>query len=47
MAHTDLGREVIVKFQEALAGFGVAEKKPQLDGRYMSIIISPVKQDKK
>ena len=47
MAHTDLGREVILKFQEALTGFGVAEKKPQLDGRYMSIIISPVKQDKK
>ena len=47
MAHTDLGREVIVRFQDALAGFGVAEKKPQLDGRYMSITISPVKQDKK
>ena len=47
MAHTDLGREVIIRFQDALAGFGVAEKKPQLDGRYMSITISPVKQDKK
>ena len=47
MAHTDLGREVILKFQEALSGYGVAEKKPQLDGRYMSIVISPVKQDKK
>ena len=47
MAHTDLGREVILKFQEALAGHGTAEKKPQLEGRYMSIIISPVKQDKK
>ena len=47
MAHTDLGREVILKFQEALSGFGAAEKKPQLDGRYMSITISPVKQDKK
>ena len=47
MAHTDLGKEVILKFQEALSGYGVAEKKPQLDGRYMSIVISPVKQDKK
>ena len=47
MAHTELGREVILKFQEALVGFGSAEKKPQLDGRYMSIILSPVKQDKK
>ena len=47
MAHMELGREVIQKFEEALAGVGAAEKKPQLDGRYMSIIISPVKQDKK
>ena len=47
MAHTDLGRDVILKFIEALTGFGTTEKKPQLDGRYMSIIINPVKQDKK
>ena len=47
MAHTELGREVITKFQEALAGFGFSEKKPSLDGRYMSIVLSPVKQDKK
>ena len=47
MAHTDLGRDVILKFQEALVGIGNAEKKPVLEGRYMSIILSPVKQDKK
>ena len=47
MAHQDLGREVIQKFQQALEGYGIAEKKPQLEGRYMSVIISPVKQDKK
>ena len=47
MAHTDLGRDVILKFQEALAGVGNAEKKPQLEGRYMSILLSPVKHDKK
>ena len=47
MAHMDLGREVIGKFEEALRGVGAAEKKPVLDGRYMSIVISPVKQDKK
>ncbi len=47
MAHTDLGREVIMKFMESLAGVGASEKKPQLDGRYMSVILSPVKQDKK
>ena len=31
MTHTDLGREVILKFQEALAGVGSAEKKPVLE----------------
>ena len=47
MAHMELGREVILKFEEALEGIGVAEKKPVLEGRFMSIIVSPVKQDKK
>ena len=47
MTHTELGREVILKFQESLSGVGAAEKKPILEGRYMSIVLSPVKQDKK
>ena len=47
MTHTELGKEVILKFQESLAGIGNAEKKPVLEGRYMSIVLSPVKQDKK
>ncbi|MBQ7333146.1 MAG: translation initiation factor IF-3 [Clostridia bacterium] len=47
MAHQDLGREVIAKFEEACQGFGVAEKKPILEGRFMSIILSPVKPEKK
>ena len=47
MAHTELGRDVILSFQSALEGHGFSEKKPSLDGRYMSIVISPVKQEKK
>ena len=47
MSHMELGRDVIAKFEEALKGFGVAEKKPVLDGRYMSIVIAPVKNEKK
>jgi len=47
MSHMDLGREVIAKFEEACREVGVAEKKPVLDGRFMSIILAPVKQDKK
>ena len=47
MSHTELGREVITRFEEACREAGVAEKKPVLDGRFMSIILSPVKQEKK
>ena len=47
MTHTELGREVILKFQEALAGVGSAEKKPVLEGRYMSVVISPLKASTK
>ena len=47
MAHMELGREVILKFEEALEGVGQAEKKPVLEGRYMSIVVAPVKADKK
>ena len=47
MSHMELGRDVITKFQEALSEVGSAEKKPSLDGRFMSIVISPVKSEKK
>ena len=47
MSHMELGREVIEKFVEACQGFGACEKKPSLDGRFMSVTISPVKQEKK
>ena len=46
MSHMDLGREVIEKFEEACRDAGVAEKKPVLEGRFMSIILSPVKPEK-
>jgi translation initiation factor IF-3 len=47
MSHTELGREVIMRFEEACREAGTAEKKPVLDGRFMSIILSPVKPEKK
>ncbi len=47
MSHMELGREVIERFVTAFESVGAAEKKPVLEGRYMSVIISPVKQDKK
>ncbi len=47
MSHMELGKEVIEKFEAALEGVGKSEKKPALEGRFMSIILSPVKSDKK
>ncbi len=47
MSHMELGRDVIAKFEDACRDAGVAEKKPILEGRFMSIILSPVKSDKK
>ena len=46
MSHMELGREVIEKFQAALVGVGASEKKPSLEGRFMSIVLSPVKPEK-
>jgi translation initiation factor IF-3 len=47
MSHMELGKEVIDKFEQACAEFGSAEKKPILEGRFLSIIIAPLKPDKK
>lgn len=43
MTHQENGREVIAKFQEACADAGSADKKPVLEGRFMSVILSPLK----
>ena len=47
MTHLDLGREILEKFEEACAEIGNAEKKPMLEGRFMSMILAPLKADKK
>ena len=47
MTHMELGREVIEKFCEALAECGNAEKKPILEGRFMSVVLAPLKPEKK
>ncbi len=43
MAHIALGRETIEKFEQACAGAGTADKRPALDGRVMSVVLSPIK----
>lgn len=43
IAHQDLGRNVIVKFAEALSEVGVIEQAPKLEGRSMSLVVAPKK----
>ena len=47
MTHMELGKEVLEKFQAACAEVGAAEKGAVLEGRYMSVVISPLKSSTK
>lgn len=47
MSHLEIGREILGKFETACADVGTVEKRPVLDGRFMSMIINPTKQPAK
>ena len=49
MAHTDIGRGLLLKFAEDCTEVATLDKDPKLDGRHMSIFLSPriVKEVKK
>ena len=44
MAHQALGAEIMEKFRVACEELGAVDKKPVLDGRMLSMVISPVKK---
>ena len=44
MAHTELGRDVLVRFAEALSNVADVEQKPILEGRNMTMILMPKKE---
>jgi len=41
MAHTDIGQNLLLKFAEDCAEVAVMDKQPKLEGRHMSIFLSP------
>ena len=41
MAHTEIGRDLLTKFAEQCAETATLEKSPKLEGRMMSIFLSP------
>ena len=43
MSHQSIGQEVLEKFRQACAEVGTVEKKPVMDGRFLSMVITPVK----
>ena len=46
MAHADMGRAVIDRFVEACSDVGTTDKAPILEGRFLSVIIAPMKSAK-
>ncbi len=43
IAHVDLGKKLLMRFVEDLAGAGTVEGQPRLEGRFAHVLISPVK----
>ena len=41
MAHTDIGKDLLVRFAEQCAEVATLDKEPKLEGRSMSILLSP------
>lgn len=47
MAHTELGKDVLLRFYEAIKEYGVMEKEPTMEMRNMFMFISPIKKEGK
>jgi len=46
MAHTNIGREMLIRFAAACEEIATLDKDPKLEGRAMSIFLSPRKAEK-
>ncbi len=44
MAHTDLGKNVLLRFADALSEIAIVEQKPKLEGYFMTMILAPNKE---
>ena len=44
MAHTDLGEDCLVRFAKVLEDVATIEQKPNLEGRFMTMILMPIKK---
>ena len=44
MAHTDIGRQVLIRLQNDLAAYAVVEQHPLMEGRQMVMMLGPKKK---
>jgi translation initiation factor IF-3 len=44
MAHTDLGRQMLMRLQNDLAAYAVVEQHPLMEGRQMVMMLAPKKK---
>ena len=47
MAHTELGKDVLLRFAEAIKEYGTVEKEPTMEMRSMFMMIAPIKKEGK
>lgn len=45
IAHTDLGKKLLIRFAQDLSQYGTVEGQPKLEGRNAHVLISPVKTE--
>src|SRR5437868_10807272 len=45
IAHTDLGRKLLLRFAADLATYGAAEGQPRMEGRNAHVLISPLQKE--
>ncbi len=44
MSHQQLGKDILDQFRDAVAEYGTVDKAPVLDGKLMTMIVSPIKK---
>ena len=47
MAHTELGKEVLNRIAEAVKEYGVIEKEAVMEGKFMFMMVAPIKKEGK
>ena len=44
MAHNHLGKDVLLRFADTVKDYATIEQQPKLDGRFMTMILTPIKE---